>query len=166
MIDWHLVLAFVKVLVPPTAAVVGAVLVSMLGVKAFRRQKAFERRLTWCEDTYVLLDRTPLAMVTAAHYADQATEPGKERLRAAMEVSGQLVNVLSLSWLFSDPETHRAIERLAAILGAIHDRIDASGRISQPDAVEYTDACQRTSLILAARIREDMGQKPLSLPIG
>jgi len=160
-IDWRLVLEYLKVLVPPAAAVLGAVLVSRLGLAAFRRQKAFERKVAWYEEAYRLLDRSAKAMMMATLYPDQSHGEGELRLGQANEASVKLADHLGESFMYADQDAHQAVIDLTKNVLAIQKRISDAKHISEQDSKEYVHVVQLTSLKIAAGIRRDMGEPAL-----
>jgi hypothetical protein len=163
-IDWRLVLEYVKVLVAPIAAVVGAVLVSRLGLDAFRRQKAFEFRVAWYAEAYRLLDRAAKAIMAATFYSDQSGGEGRARFDRALEASTDLGDHLAQSFVYADQDAHQAVADLGQALQTILQRIETSKRISVQDGEDYGNACLLTSLKIAAGLRRDMRQAALRPP--
>lgn len=156
VINWPLLLEFVKALAAPVAGVASVVLVSYLGVGAFKRQKAVERRLEWYDQAYCLLGRTGKAFAVASIWNKHDTE-GKAYFDAAMESSQALGDHLEQSWLYADQGAHDAVETLGKIMEEVHVRILQSQRIAGPDAQAIANACHTAALEFAVGMRNNLG---------
>src|SRR5438477_6345189 len=108
-IDWNLVLEFVKALAGPTATLLAAIVVAILGVRTFRRQKRLERRLEWYERTHRRIGEMRNAFMEP--YGDAIQNPSRQEKLSIEEVkrldaligrlSGRLINDLALAELYS-----------------------------------------------------------------
>jgi hypothetical protein len=163
-IDWKLVLEFVKVLAVPLATVAVAFIVSSLGIRAFKKQKALEHRIHWYEESYRLLDRAMKAVVLAALYPTITTPEARARLDDAMKASTSLGDHLAQSWLYAEQDVHQAVADFGQTLETVHRNVEQLKAVSRDDASAYVDACLRASFVFASGIRKELGVSKLDPP--
>ena len=163
-VNWPLVLEFTKTLAGPVATVAVALIVSALGFRSFRRQKALERRLGWYEEAYEHLDRAAKAFALAPIAAPRDSAEGQKHFDEAMAASTALGEHLARSWLYADVNAHEAVEKLGKTLETVHINVLQQNRIYGNDAQTFANACLETSLVIAEGIRHDLGVRQLPRP--
>ncbi len=155
-IDWALVLEFAKAFAAPTAGVASVLLVSVLGVRTFKSQKAIERRLLWYDTAYSLLDRTAMAYAVAV--LGGATDKERAALfEAANQASRDLGDHLGRSWLYADQASHDAVEALGKVMEEVDMAVQQYQRVDGPSALRIGNACHAAALAMASSMRENLG---------
>lgn len=155
-IDWNLLLEYVTVLAAPTATVIGAVLVSSLGLRTFRRQKTLERRLDWYHRMHRLLGETGnafgLAALAAKHGDEKRAQEWTERYG---KMATELGHLSSDCWMFASQESFTAVQLMTAQLPAILQR--AEGGMTEALADELNQVFHVAAIALAADLRTQLG---------
>lgn len=134
-IDWHLLLDFAKVAYGPTATLVGIYVAARLGVRAFKKQKALERRLDWFEKSYRLLKNLPVEFQLAALHLTLDSPEARSDFDKAMESALALANQLTLTILYTDEITAQPV---AVLLGKLDPLIL---EINEKQLVKQSPSC-------------------------
>jgi len=160
-INWLLLLEFCKVLAPFAAAG----LVVWLGLAAFRRQKAIERRLAWYETIHGLLGKSSNAYVLAAHYLARGDlVRHKAWTERAYEAGYELQQQADAAWLYADDVGFDAIRTLTGHFASV-DHEDLHSPLKASALAEFvTTACDDAARALSAGMRRELGLKKLRPP--
>jgi hypothetical protein len=151
VIDWHLLLDFVKALAPPVAAVTGVWLAGQLAVRGFRRQKMIERRLNWYDE---VLERLEEMVVTAEK---AVTALGDEALLTeARTAAYSAIRSVSKAHVYAE---RSGFDALAKWGEEVHPIVTSA---LTPDAVQRLRAkCSEISVALSVEVRSDLLLKQL-----
>lgn len=156
-VNWQIALEYIKVLVAPIATLVGVVVVSFLGLRTFRRQKAIERRLEWYQQMHRLLGRVSTAYGHAALAAKGPdAQRAKQRQDEALKLSDELAHVANEGWLFADQTAFAATQMLFARMARWHQLL-ASNAITQQLADQVSNVCHETANALSSGMRVELG---------
>ena len=156
-----MLLEITKAFAGPVATVLAVFLVSVLGLRAFRAQKALERRLEWYERAYALLDETAEFYSQWPSYAESQSPEAKARLDESMKAANALRDHLGRSWLYADQDAHEAVESLRDNIHEAHERMLQSGHVLPAEVKRIIVSCTITSLRLSIGIRKQLALPPL-----
>lgn len=158
---WHIALEYVKALAGPLATLAGAVLISVLGLRTFRRQKAIEHRLEWYQHMHRLLGRVSIAYGHAALAAKgNDTQRGKQRQDEALRLSDELAHVANEGWLFADQNAFTATQLLFARMAQYHQALESTA-ITEQLAEQVRELCHETANALSEGIRTELGMRKM-----
>ena len=159
-VDWAMVLEFVKALAGPTATVIAVFLVSFLGVRTFRMQKALDRRLDWYERAYSLLDETEDFYSKLPKQVDSGSLD-QDWLEDSRKAGKALRDHLGRSWLYGDDDAHDAVGVLFDTIHKAHERMLQTGHFLPDETRQIVIVCAITSLRLSMGIRKHLALPPL-----
>lgn len=161
IVDWQIVLEFVKALGTPAAAVFGIWLASHLAVKGFRKQKTIERRLDWYERIHRDIARLKHAHVRSALPADSVDEATrKEVVTQVHDALYQLVATAGEASLYAHQKAFQTVWNLRLSLQSLDEEWE-----HRPQTTQKIESAvcllQNASDVLAEEIRAEMGLLPV-----
>lgn len=153
MIDWLLVLEFVKALAGPVATVTAAVLVARFAITNFRAQKLIERRLDWHEQVHRALYATSDAY-TRADYANKINDShaGEAWGEASLQ-SKRLAELCGEAWLYASQSGFAAIDEFQQAMKDSH--VEFAGKSTEL-ARTVNAICMSAASKLSTEMRADM----------
>lgn len=158
--NWPLILEYAKVLAAPLGNLITASVIVWLGLRAFRKQKAIERRLDW----YQAMHRHLGDLATTYNLAALVTDPGraKHHTERAIHLSATLAGVSNECWLYADQASFEATQVFVHQMATTRQAADSRGSISPALAAQVTDLCHATANTLAAGMRRELRQPDLT----
>lgn len=159
-----MILEYLKVLAGPLATIVAAMLVTGQAVRTYRKQKVFDRRLDWFEETHRLLGRTADTFRWAgAANASQDTGREFDRMREALALSTQVAERGAEAFLYGSETSLIALRRLGQLLEDAHREIGASGRVPEELGRRVAIGLLAAANDIAADTRHELGLKTVDL---
>lgn len=147
VVDWPLVVEFLKAVLGPVTVVV----VATLAIRNFRAQKLIERRLDWYEKTYRALGRTgPLFAFEAR------VEPSRrdDYVQRADKAAQELAELMTEGWLYARQSGFEALQRAHEDIARI---LSTSKRPMPVEAAdEIGDVCNILAIALAKEMRNEL----------
>lgn len=162
-IDWGLVLEWFKALWPPVALMAGV----GVGVRTYRWQRRFDRRIEWYIGTHATIQSVHLQFARAAALQERRglTDPvAVTALASAIETGKPMSEFLSKAFLFGIQADHDALIVFIREMGRAHEELQATGTGITRNRFEKIDAaCQSAMVVIARGCRRELGLGEIDL---